>query len=62
MLEELATRLWLHQWLETVPTNKIMAFGGDYLFPEGVYAHSLVARRVVAEVLAWKVKDGYFSM
>jgi len=57
-----AARLWLHQWLETVPANKIMAFGGDYLFPEGVYAHSLVARRVVAGALAGKVGEGYFSM
>jgi uncharacterized protein len=57
-----ATKLWLHQWLETVPVNKIMAFGGDYLFPEGVYGHSLIARQVVAETLAEKVDSGYFSM
>ncbi|MEA2063085.1 MAG: amidohydrolase family protein, partial [Gemmatimonadota bacterium] len=56
-----ATKLWLHQWLETVPVNKIMAFGGDYLFPEGVYGHSLVARQMVAETLAEKVEAGYFT-
>ncbi|MBN2289988.1 MAG: amidohydrolase [Candidatus Glassbacteria bacterium] len=57
-----AARLWLHQWLETVPANKIMAFGGDYLFPEGAYGHSRVARQVVAETLAEKVESGYLSM
>lgn len=55
------TRLWLHQWLETVPVNKILAFGGDYLFPEGTYAHAKIARRVVAETLTEKVIQGYMS-
>ena len=57
-----ASRLWLHQWLETVPVNKIMAFGGDYQFPEGVYGHSLIARQVVAETLAEKVEAGYLNL
>lgn len=51
----------LHEWLETVPGNKIMAFGGDYRIVEGAYAHSRLARRVVAEVLAEKVAEGYCS-
>ena len=55
------TRQWMHTWIETVPINKIMAFGGDYIFPEGSYAHSLVARQLVAEVLAEKVEQGYFT-
>ena len=52
---------YLHEWLETVPANKIMAFGGDYGTAELVYAHSVMARRVVANVLVDKVKSGYFS-
>jgi predicted TIM-barrel fold metal-dependent hydrolase len=55
------TRLWLQQWLETVPANKIFAFGGDYLFPEGAYAHAKMARRVVAEALTAKVMEGYLT-
>ena len=51
----------LHEWLETVPANKIMAFGGDYPIVEGVYAHSVMARRVVAKVLINKVANGYMT-
>jgi len=51
----------LHEWIETVPANKILAFGGDYVTVEGAYAHSKIARKVIAEVLTEKVKDGYFS-
>jgi len=52
---------YLNEWLETVPANKIMAFGGDYMIVEGVYAHSVMARRIVAKVLIDKVASGYFS-
>jgi uncharacterized protein len=52
---------YLHEWLETVPANKIMAFGGDFLHVEGIYSHLLIAKQVVTKVLADKVKDGYFS-
>ena len=55
------SRLWLHQWLETVPANKIIAFGGDYLFPAGTYGHSVIVRRVVAETLTEKVEGGYLT-
>ena len=52
---------YLDEWLETVPANKIMVFGGDYSVVELVYAHSVFARRVVSKVLIEKVKTGYFS-
>ena len=52
---------YLNEWLETVPANKIMVFGGDYSVVELVYAHSVFARRIVAKVLIDKVKTGYFS-
>ena len=51
---------YLHEWLETVPANKIMAFGGDYQYAENVYAHSIMAKDVVAKVLIEKVASGYF--
>jgi hypothetical protein len=54
-------RQTLHEWLETVPASKIFAFGGDYIFVEGAYAHSSMARGTVAEVLAEKVESGYFT-
>ncbi len=50
----------LHEWIETVPSNKIMAFWGDYVIVEGAYAHSRIARNVVAQVLSEKVAQRYF--
>jgi len=52
---------YLHEWIETVPASKIMAFGGDYSFVEAVYAHSVMARQVIAKVLIAKVKDRYLT-
>lgn len=52
---------YLHEWLETVPANKIMAFGGDFHNVEGVYGHLLFAKQIISKVLIGKVKDGYFS-
>ncbi len=52
---------YLHEWIETVPANKIMAFGGDYSFVEAVYAHSVMARQVIAKVLIAKVRDRYLT-
>ncbi len=51
----------LHEWLETVPVNKILGFGGDFIIVEGAYGHAVMARQVVARVLSEKVEVGYFS-
>ena len=48
----------LAEYLDTIPSNKILAFGGDFLYPELSYAHAKIARRVVAKVLAVKVEEG----
>ena len=52
---------FLHEWLETVPANKIMGFGGDYHNIENVYGHLLFAKEIIGNVLIEKVRDGYFS-
>jgi len=52
---------YLHEWLETVPANKIMALGGDFENVENINGHLLFARQVIARVLSAKVRDGYFS-
>ncbi len=52
---------YLDEWLETVPANKIMVFGGDYSVVELAYAHSVFARRIVSKVLIEKVRSGYMS-
>ncbi|MGC8601457.1 MAG: amidohydrolase family protein [Thermoprotei archaeon] len=51
----------LSEWLELVPNNKIMAFGGDYIFIEGTYGASRVARRGVARVVQEKVDRGHWD-
>jgi hypothetical protein len=56
------SRSALSDWLDEVPANKIMGFGGDYLFVEGSYGHSVIARENVAKVLASKVDEGVYSM
>lgn len=57
---EIGRRL-LHELIETVPGNKIMAFGGDSLTVEIAYGHAIMARQVVARVLSEKVTEGYMG-
>jgi hypothetical protein len=54
-------RRWLADMLETIPLNKIHGFGGDFVFVEGTYGHSVIARREIARVLAEKVEEGRFT-
>lgn len=56
------SRTALNHWLDEVPANKIMGFGGDYLFPEGAYGHSVIARNNITKVLSQKVHDGEHSL
>ncbi len=52
----------LHEWIETVPGSKILAWGGDCRRVEATYGSLLVARPLIAEVLAEKVEAGYFGL
>ena len=56
-----AARHALHEMLDTVPSNKIFGYGGDYRYPELSYAHAKMARRNIAQVLAEKVSEGSCS-
>lgn len=49
-------------WIDSVPVNKISAFGGDYLFIDGVYGHQYIARENVSKALARKVDDGVIDV
>src|SRR5262249_42317361 len=59
VLSPVAARRALDEYLETVPVNKLFAFGGDYKHVELTYAHAKMARRTIARVLAAKVQDGF---
>jgi uncharacterized protein len=54
-------RRQLHEWLDAVPHNKIQAFGGDYRMPELSFAHGVMAREAVADVLADRVEAGLLA-
>jgi len=51
----------LVEWIDSVPMNKISAFGGDYCFVDGVYGHQYLARLNVSKALAIKVEEGLFD-
>jgi predicted TIM-barrel fold metal-dependent hydrolase len=47
----------VYEWLDLIPSNKIMGFGGDYLFVEGSYGHSVIARQNIVSVLQKKIEE-----
>lgn len=51
----------LGEWLDTVPSNKIFGFGGDYLYAEGVYGHLQIAKDNIVRVLEEKVLRKHFT-
>ncbi len=52
----------LIEWIDSVPANKICAFGGDYCFVDAVYGHQYMARENVSKALAVKVEEGVFNI
>jgi uncharacterized protein len=54
-------RLDLREWLEMVPTNKIIAFGDDLAHVEAVYGHAEMARDSFAHVLAQMIVERRLS-
>jgi len=56
-----AGRALLHELIETIPVNKVCAFGGDYAFVEGAYGHSQLARQHIGRVLDEKIAEGWLS-
>ena len=55
------TLRYLQEFIETVPNNKIMAYGGDSQTVEGAYGASILARETVELALTGMVKDGYLT-
>jgi len=54
---EYAVRM-IEEYLEILPSNKILGFGGDYIFVEGTYAHLQFAKENIAEALAARIDKG----
>ena len=51
----------LYEWLDSVPYNKICAFGGDYCFVDAVYGHLHLARENICKALTLKIEDKVFD-
>jgi glucuronate isomerase len=55
-----ASKIYLKEWLNTVPSNKIMGFGGDCSV-EWAAGHSKMAREIITEVLINMINEGSLS-
>jgi len=55
------TRKYLSEWIEMVPQNKIVWGADSYRVLEGVVGQVIYFKKILSEVLAEKVKDGYFD-
>lgn len=52
----------LDEAIDLIPSNKILAFGGDYGLPvEKVYGHLTMAREDIARVLAKRIEEGQMT-
>ena len=52
----------LVEYMDAVPLCKISAFGGDYVFIDGVVGHCHLAKVDVSKALEIKVKEGLFDI
>jgi predicted TIM-barrel fold metal-dependent hydrolase len=59
IVSQVTTARMLDELIDLVPANKIIAFGGDYrVCVQKVWGHLVMAREVVATVLARRVQAG----
>lgn len=58
----LATRRFVEQFLTTVPSNKLLCFGGDYTTVETVVGHAEIARRGLQGALESLVATGWITI
>ena len=62
IISQLQTARTLEEIIDLVPINKIIAFGGDYrVAVQKTYGHLVLAREVVASVLADRIEAGDFD-
>jgi predicted TIM-barrel fold metal-dependent hydrolase len=63
-VSEISNKLYeesLDYVLDLIPSNKVLGFGGDYFFAEGIYGAQKMARMIISEVLAKRVERGDFT-
>ena len=53
---------FLKKFLVTVPANKVLTFGGDYIPVEPVLGHAILARRGISRALGQLVEEGWLDL
>jgi predicted TIM-barrel fold metal-dependent hydrolase len=62
VISPVMTRAALDEWIDLVPLNKIIGFGGDYnVAVEKVYGHLKMAKEDIALVLGRRIDDGLMT-
>jgi len=61
ILSPTAYRAAVSEWLDVLDARKILVWGGDCVRVEMTYGSLLIAKKIVADVLAEKVEEGFFS-
>ena len=61
IINPVAAKDFLKKYLVSAPANKILTFGGDYLFVEQVLGHALIARHGIALALSELVEEGWLQ-
>jgi uncharacterized protein len=57
-----AAKDFLKRYLVTAPANKILTFGGDYVYAELALGHARVARHGIALALSELVEEGWLRL
>lgn len=55
------SRQTLNEWIDLVPGERLLGFGSDVGWPEMIYAHLVMARSCIADVLTTKVERDFLS-
>jgi uncharacterized protein len=61
IINPVAAKDFLKKYLVTAPANKLLTFGGDYLYVEPVLGHAMIARHGIAQALSELVEEQWLS-
>lgn len=61
IVNPLATKNFVKEFLMAVPSNKLFTFGGDYTAVENVVGHAAIARHGLTQALAELAAEGWLS-
>jgi uncharacterized protein len=61
IINPVAAKDFLKKYLVTAPTNKVLTFGGDYLYVEPILGHAKMARHGIALALSELVEEQWLS-